>query len=106
MQHKDLNQILCAALINEGFREKLLNDPAATITAGYQGFTFSISQEEQRIVDGIRAASLEDFAAQVYAGMHPKRLGILVDLPARVAAEPLPLIRLQPRICEEALLVH
>ncbi len=102
MLHKDLNQILCAALINENFREKLLGDPLATIATGYEGFSFSLSLEEQQMINSIQANNLEDFAAQVYAGLHPKRLGIMVDMPGR-KAEALPVVGLRFRVPDEAL---
>jgi hypothetical protein len=66
MQHKDLNQLLCAATINVRFRETLLRDPAQAIAAGYFGHTFSLTPEERELVIGIQAQQLEDFAAQVY----------------------------------------
>ena len=104
--HKDLNRILCAALIHEGFRARLLQNPATTIAAGYEGFSFSLTQEEQRLVNGIQTTSLEDFAAQVYTGMHPKRLGILVNMPARVPSEPLPMVGFQYLLNEEVLIAN
>ena len=76
--HKDLNRILCAALINEGFRERLLQDPATTIAVGYEGFSFSLTQDEQRLVNGIRTYSLEDFAAQVAGWLNPRTLNYQV----------------------------
>jgi hypothetical protein len=106
MQHKDLNRILCAAMVNEGFREQLLRNPVATIATGYEGFTFSLSNEEQRIVSGIQADNLEDFAAQVYAGLHPKRIGILVDLPARGKPAALATSGIRVEIPDERLFVN
>jgi hypothetical protein len=106
MLHKDINQVLCAAMVNEGFRDQLLRNPAAAIATGYEGFTFTLSNEEQRIVGGIQADNLEDFAAQVYAGLHPKRLGIPVDLPVRGRSETFAVAGIRIRIPEEALLAN
>jgi hypothetical protein len=66
MNHKSLNQLVCAATINTRFRETLLNDPAKAIANGYFGQSFALTQEERDLVLGIRAKGLEDFAAQVY----------------------------------------
>jgi hypothetical protein len=66
MKHKSLNQLLCAATVNARFREALLADPAKAIAAGYFDQTFRLTPEERDLVTGIRAAQLEDFAAQVY----------------------------------------
>ena len=67
MNHKSLNQLVCAATINARFRETLLSDPAKAIANGYFGQSFALAQEECDLVLGIRAKGLEDFAAQVYS---------------------------------------
>jgi hypothetical protein len=67
MNHKSLNQLVCAATINARFRETLLSDPAKAIANGYFGQSFALTQEERDLVLGIRAKGLEDFAAQVYS---------------------------------------
>ena len=66
MNHKSLNELVCAATINVRFRETLLRDPAKAIASGYFGHSFALTQEERDLVLGIRATGLEDFAAQVY----------------------------------------
>jgi hypothetical protein len=66
MNHKSLNELVCAATVNTRFRETLLQDPAKAIAAGYFGHSFALSQEEHELVVGIRAKGLEDFAAQIY----------------------------------------
>ena len=66
MKHRGLNQLVCAALINERFRETLLHNPAQAIAAGFMDHTFALTPEERDVVIGIRAQRLEDFAAQVY----------------------------------------
>ena len=67
MKHKALNQLLCAAIVNERFRETLLRDPAQAIASGYFDHSFSLTPEEQNLVVDIRARRLEDFAAQVHS---------------------------------------
>jgi hypothetical protein len=69
IQHKSLNQLLCAATVNGRFRDMLLRDPAQAIATGYFDHSFSLTPEERDLVVGIRAGKLEDFAAQVYHWM-------------------------------------
>ncbi len=69
IQHKSLNQLLCAATVNGRFREMLLRDPAKAIATGYFEHSFCLTPEERDLVVGIRAGKLEDFAAQVYCWM-------------------------------------
>ena len=66
MNHKGLNQLLCAATVNSRFRETLLQEPAQAIATGYLGQTFSLTSEERTLVTSIQAQHLEDFAAKVY----------------------------------------
>jgi len=66
MQHKSLNQLLCAATVNGRFRETLLRNPAKALATGYCDHTFALTPEERDLVLGIQAQRLEDFAAQVY----------------------------------------
>jgi hypothetical protein len=66
MKHKGLNQLLCAATVNNGFRETLLHNPAQAIATGYFDHTFSLTPEERDLIISIQAQKLEDFAAQVY----------------------------------------
>lgn len=69
IQHKSLNQLLCAATVNGRFREMLLRDPAQAIATGYFEHSFCLTPEERDLVVGIQAGRLEDFAAQVYHWM-------------------------------------
>jgi hypothetical protein len=66
MQHKGLNQLVCAATVNGRFRETLLRNPAKALAIGYCEHTFALTPEERELVLGIQAHRLEDFAAQVY----------------------------------------
>ena len=91
MPHKGLNQLLCAATVNRRFRESLLRNPALAISTGYFNHTFALTPEEQKLVTGIQAQQLEDFAAQVYCWISDNGNGqshnILASLgkPAEVA---------------------
>jgi hypothetical protein len=69
MKYKGLNQLLCAATVNDRFRSTLLRDPAQALAVGYFDHTFSLTSEERDLVVGIQAQRLEDFAEQVYCWM-------------------------------------
>ena len=66
MNHKSLNELVCAATVNARFRESLLRDPAKALASGYFGHSFALTKEERDLVVGMRATGLEDFAEQVY----------------------------------------
>jgi hypothetical protein len=66
MNHKGLNQLLCAATVNGRFRENLLQNPAQAIASGYLNHTFRLTPEEEEMVISIQAQQLEDFAMQVH----------------------------------------
>lgn len=69
MKHSGLNQLVCAALINDRFCQTLLSNPAQALAMGYQDQSFSLTPEERTFVLGVRARQLEDFAAQIYCWM-------------------------------------
>ena len=66
MNHTSLNQLLCAAVVSNGFRETLLRNPAQAIATGYLDHDFPLTPEERNLVVDIRAKRIEDFAAQVH----------------------------------------
>jgi hypothetical protein len=66
MKHEGLNQLLCAAVVNNRFRETLLRNPAQALATGYLDHNFSLTPEERDLVVDIEAQRFEDFAAQVY----------------------------------------
>jgi hypothetical protein len=66
MEHRGLNQLVCAAVVNSGFRESLLRNPAQALATGYYGHSFRLTTEERDLVTRIRAQKFEDFAAQIH----------------------------------------
>ena len=66
MKHKALNQLLCAAVVNDHFRQTLLRNPLQAISGGYQGQSFALTSAERDLLTGIQARQLEDLANQVY----------------------------------------
>jgi hypothetical protein len=75
MEHKGLNQLLCAATVNGRFRNILLRDPAQALAIGYFDHTFSLTPEERQLVVNIQAQRLEDFAAEVHHWLQSKSNG-------------------------------
>jgi len=93
MQHKSLNQLLCAATVNGRFRETLLHNPAKALASGYCDHTFALTPEERELVLSIQAYRLEDFAAQIYGWLLTKGNGNGNGHKqgSRVGREPVPL---------------
>jgi hypothetical protein len=66
MKHEGLNQLLCAAVVSNRFRETLLRNPAQALATGYLDHNFSLTPEERDLVVDIKAQRFEDFAGQVH----------------------------------------
>jgi hypothetical protein len=60
-----ISRVFAAAVVNQQFRDILLQDPNIALQNGYLGETFSLSKEEQDLIVSIRANSLSDLATQV-----------------------------------------
>ena len=60
-----ISRVFAAAVVNQQFRNMLLQDPNRALQNGYLGETFSLSKEEQDLIVSIRANSLSDLAKQV-----------------------------------------
>jgi hypothetical protein len=52
-------------VINKGFRELLLSNPAQALAQGYYGESFRLDPDQKALVLSIRAESLSDFALQL-----------------------------------------
>lgn len=68
-----LSRVFAAAVVNRQFCSLLLRDPASALRSGYQGQTFSLSSEEQKLLLSIRAITLSDLARQINLSLlqHP-----------------------------------
>lgn len=62
---KDLNRLITAAVVNQGFCNMLLANPERAVASGFNGEAFSLEREEQDLVTSIRATSLPEFAMQL-----------------------------------------
>ena len=63
--HPGLSSVFAAAVVNQNFREMLLNEPEKAIKQGYLGKSFSLSQEDASLLVSLNAKSLSDLAKQV-----------------------------------------
>ena len=62
---KELNRLLCAAVVSKTFRKTLLEDPISAIQAGYAGESFFFDPSQISQIMSVRAANLTDFANQL-----------------------------------------
>ena len=62
---RELSRLITAAVVNRGFCNLLLANPAMALATGYNGELFHLETEEQEFVLSIRATSLADFAEQL-----------------------------------------
>ena len=60
-----ISRVFAAAVVNQQFRDMLLQDPNTALQKGYLGENFSLSKEEKDLIVSIRANSLSDLAKQV-----------------------------------------
>jgi len=60
-----LHRLFAAAVVNDQFRETLLNKPDEALTHGYLGQSFSLTDQEREIIHSIRADTLTDLAQKV-----------------------------------------
>jgi hypothetical protein len=62
---REISRLLTAAVINQGFCNLLLTNPASALAKGYNGEAFRLEHEERDRVISIQARSLADFALQL-----------------------------------------
>ncbi len=60
-----LNSVLAAAVVNQSFRDMLLQNPEAALDQGYLGKGFSLNQKETSLILSLSANSLADLAKQI-----------------------------------------
>lgn len=59
MTHRGLSEVIGTALVDDAFRQALLRNPREAVAA------FELESDEVRALAGIRARTLEQFAAQL-----------------------------------------
>lgn len=63
--HPEYSRILSAAVINQQFRNLLLNDPNQAVSRGFNGESFDLSSKEKDELSSLKGLSLADFASQL-----------------------------------------
>ena len=63
--HPEYSKILSAAVINQQFRNLLLNDPNQAVSRGFNGESFDLSSKEKDELSSLKGLSLADFASQL-----------------------------------------
>ncbi len=63
--HPEYSRILSAAVINQQFRDLLINDPDQAISRGFNGESFDLSTKEKDELSSLKGLSLADFASQL-----------------------------------------
>jgi len=63
--HPEYSKILSAAVINQPFRDLLLNDPNRAVSRGFNGESFNLSPKEKDELSSLKGLSLADFASQL-----------------------------------------
>jgi hypothetical protein len=64
-QHAGLSSLFAAAVVSQGFREMLLQDPERALAQGYLGKGFGLSQADASLIVSLNAKTLADLARQV-----------------------------------------
>lgn len=62
MASREVNRLICAAVVSERFRERLLTDPPAALRSGYAGESFSLPPDELALILSHQANSLPQLA--------------------------------------------
>lgn len=60
-----LPRLFAAAIVNDQFRETLLNRPEEALAHGYLGQTFTLTDREITVIKSVRADTLSDLAQKV-----------------------------------------
>lgn len=62
---REISRLITAAVVNQGFCNMLLANPASALASGYNGEAFCLETEVQDLIVSIRANSLSEFAMQL-----------------------------------------
>lgn len=73
---REISYLLSAAVVNRRFAECLLTDRARALDVGYQGRAFQFSRADREQILGIRASTVQEFAAEL-AHLFPVRQELL-----------------------------
>lgn len=83
---KEVNKLLCAAVISRSFRERLLNDPSRALEEGCNNEQFRLNSAERERVVAHSAVTLPEFAAGLRGTPAPRLEPDRAPAPAALVA--------------------
>jgi hypothetical protein len=72
--HTELSRLLAAAIVNNQFAARLLDDPEAALANGYLDETFLLNEDQRALLISIRAESVVELAQQLYRALVSERI--------------------------------
>jgi len=66
MEHRELHRLISAAIVNQGFRCQLLENPLEAVRMGYLGQSFFLTEEEHELLALIRASDFSTFSQHIH----------------------------------------
>jgi hypothetical protein len=72
----EVNRLLVAAVISDGFQNLLLKDPSQAVRRGHQGEFFKLTDHEMSCVLGVCARDMADFANQLFSNLQKVNTGL------------------------------
>ena len=69
---KEINRLLCAAVISRSFRDRLLHDPSRALEEGCNQEHFRLTNPERDRVLNHSASTLAEFAAGLRSALSPR----------------------------------
>lgn len=75
MRYRELERLICAGVISQSFRERLMTDPKQAAQTGYLGHSFDLSAEELHLITTVQADDFQQFAAQIAQWIETHRNG-------------------------------
>ena len=67
MEHRGLNQLLCAAVVSTEFSDRLVHHTEQAIMDGYLDFSFQLTKSEEEFIKSVNVKTLDEFAEKIYA---------------------------------------
>ena len=65
MKQTDLDRLVCAGVVDEQFRARLVRDPRQAIDEGFYGEVFHLTEEERTLLANIRASDFDEFVREI-----------------------------------------
>lgn len=72
VERSGLHRLFAAAIVSDRFRKTLLSEPETALAGGYLGQSFTLTDQERKIIQAVRAENLTDFAQKVNQALKKK----------------------------------